>query len=198
MFCEKCGANNPDNAQMCMSCGAPMSAPEMPKKNTKKTVIIVVAVLLVLAIIGIIPEILPLGGHKEPIDNLVKFMETGDEEYFYDVMPESMVESLSDSEKEMISGIFETAFESLDIESVEYEIIDEDELDEDELKDFEETLEEGIDDDVDVEVTKGYSCEVEMTMTAEVDGETEEKTEEMTLDVYKVDGKWCLDIFNMM
>ena len=49
MFCEKCGANNPDNAQMCMSCGAPMSAPEMPKKNTKKTVIIVVAVLLVLA-----------------------------------------------------------------------------------------------------------------------------------------------------
>ena len=24
MFCEKCGANNPDNAQVCMSCGKPM------------------------------------------------------------------------------------------------------------------------------------------------------------------------------
>ena len=55
MYCQKCGTQNPEGANNCQNCGAPLNAaPAKPKK--KKALIIILAVVAVLFIAIIVPS----------------------------------------------------------------------------------------------------------------------------------------------
>lgn len=53
MYCQKCGTQNPEGANNCQNCGAPLNAtPAKPKKKKTGLIIGIVAVIAVIAIIG--------------------------------------------------------------------------------------------------------------------------------------------------
>lgn len=53
MYCQKCGTQNPDGANNCQNCGAPLNpTPAKPKKKKTGLIIGIVAVIAVIAIIG--------------------------------------------------------------------------------------------------------------------------------------------------
>lgn len=53
MYCQKCGTQNPEGANNCLNCGAPLNAtPAKPKKKKTGLIIGIVAVIAVIAIIG--------------------------------------------------------------------------------------------------------------------------------------------------
>ena len=63
MYCQKCGTQNPEGANNCQNCGAPLNAtPAKPKKKKTGLIIGIVAVIAVIAIIGSIGG----GGDKKP------------------------------------------------------------------------------------------------------------------------------------
>ena len=55
MYCQKCGTQNPEGANNCQNCGAPLNMPPAKKKK-KKALIIILAVVAVLFIAIIVPS----------------------------------------------------------------------------------------------------------------------------------------------
>lgn len=62
MYCQKCGTQNPEGANNCSNCGAPLGTPEKPKKKKKGLIIAVVAIIVVVAVIAALGG----GGSKTP------------------------------------------------------------------------------------------------------------------------------------
>lgn len=52
MYCQKCGTQNPEGANNCQNCGAPLNATPAKKKKKGLTIGIIVGVILLLGIIG--------------------------------------------------------------------------------------------------------------------------------------------------
>ena len=55
MYCQKCGTQNPEGANNCQNCGAPINMPPAKKKK-KKALVIILAVVAVLFIAIIVPS----------------------------------------------------------------------------------------------------------------------------------------------
>lgn len=55
MYCQKCGTQNPEGANNCQNCGAPLNMPPAKQKK-KKALIIILAVVAVLFIAIIVPS----------------------------------------------------------------------------------------------------------------------------------------------
>lgn len=55
MYCQKCGTQNPEGANNCQNCGAPLNMPPAKKKK-KKALVIILAVVAVLFIAIIVPS----------------------------------------------------------------------------------------------------------------------------------------------
>ena len=55
MYCQKCGTQNPEGANNCQNCGAPLNMPPAKKKK-KKALIIILAVVAVLFIAIFVPS----------------------------------------------------------------------------------------------------------------------------------------------
>ena len=151
-------------------------------------VVVVILLLILKALFG--------GSYKEPIDNMCKAMETGKGKYLYKCMPDFVLdEQYEDMKKsEIIDELDEQAEDALeDMEDefgddvkVSYKIKDKEKIDKDDLEDMEEMFEDVYDSKI--KITKGYEVDVKI----KVKGDDESKNQEVTLNVYKINGDWCI------
>lgn len=134
-------------------------------------------------------------GIEEPIENIVKFYETADAQYILDAFPDVLVDKLTDAEKEEVLSMgdeYATMLEQIDNVAVDYKIADKTALTTEELEEFQKSVTEMLDGE-EVEVTAGYLCTVEITLSGEVNGETSSETQDMELNVYEINGEWAID-----
>lgn len=209
-FCMQCGAQiDDDNATVCPSCGAsqdsapdsgsvnPVMAEDSTSGSKKMFPVLIAAAAVALVILILIFKALFGGSYKDPIDNLCKAMETGKGKYLYKSMPEFMIEDEYDDMKksEIIDELDKSGEDLLDdLEDeygddikVSYKIKDKEKIDKDDLKDMEDDIEDYY--DAKVKVQKGY----EVTLRLKIKGDDDDDSEKMTFNVYKIDGKWCME-----
>lgn len=210
-FCMQCGSQIDDNAEICSSCGAAQSnvttgneagGATAVKKSSKAPLIAAVAVIVV--VILLIFKALFGGNYKDPIDNMFKAMETGKGKYLYKALPSAAFDSeeFEDMKKSEIIEEFDEMAEYIS-ESLEDAVgknpkikvkyLDKEKIDKDDLEEMEDDYKESTDQKI--KVSKGYEVEIEVT----IKGKDEKESTEMTLEVYKVDGDWCvMDVENML
>jgi len=200
-FCSNCGTQISDEERFCPACGTgtatePTASPAPIAKPNKKLFIGAVTVgaffLFIIAIVLIVA--LAGGGYKRPIDNMVKGIQRGSWKTFSKAFPEDMVEAMEKAWR--LGGIDGDEFIEQAVEETEdtygknfkitYKILDKDELSEDDLDDLKDSLEIfGVDGD---KIKKAYELEIEMTYKGKKDKDTEEET----LIVGKIGGKWYI------
>ncbi|MCM1228062.1 MAG: zinc ribbon domain-containing protein [Clostridium sp.] len=209
-YCMQCGAQiDDDNAAVCPSCGANQdSAPtangvdpvivENPTDGSKKMFpVLIAAAAVVLVVFILILKALFGGSYKDPIDNFCKAMETGKGKYLYKSMPEFMIEDEYDDMKKSeiideLDEVGEDLLDSLEDEygddiKVSYKIKSKEKIDKDDLKDMEDDIEDYY--DAKVNVQKGY----EVKLRLKIKGDDDDDSEKVTFNVYKIDGKWCME-----
>ncbi len=210
-FCMECGKPMEDNEEICPSCGSAQSnsavgnsadGTAVAKKSSKKAVLGVVAAVVIVILLLIFKALFG-GSYKEPIDNMFKAMETGKGKYLYKAMPTVIFDSeeFEDMKKSEIIEQFDDLLEYVtdgleeavgDDVKVSVKYLDKEKIDKDEVKEIEEEYED--ESDLKLKVSKGLEVEVEVT----IKGDDDKKTEEMKLEVYKVNGDWCiLDVGSM-
>ncbi|MCI7805359.1 MAG: zinc ribbon domain-containing protein [Oscillospiraceae bacterium] len=200
-FCMQCGTEIDDNAEICSSCGAaqtstPDGTAESTNESKKSNAPLIAAAAVIIVILLLIMKALFGGSYKEPIDNMCKAIETGKGKYLYKCMPEFVLdEQYEDMKKsEIIDELDDEAEDMLeDMEDelgddikVSYKIKDKEKIDKDDLEDLEEMLEDAYDGKI--KVRKGY--EVDVKIKAKGDDDSDSQT--MTLNVYKINGDWCI------
>ena len=190
-YCMQCGKEIDDSANNCQFCGASQnySFDNNPAKKKMDPVVAIVAVISVILVVVIVVANLTIfnNEYKKPIKNIFRLIETGDSDYIDEIFPEYMIDVDDDELEEMASQINSAAeaFFGEDFE-ISYDIIDKDDIDDDELEELEESIEKKYDENVNV--SKGYTVEIEVTLEAG----SKENTETTKLKVYKIDGDWCM------
>lgn len=189
-YCMQCGKEVEDKINNCPYCGASQNYSfENDKKKKDPVVIIVAGVALVLAVVIVIANLTILNnGYKKPVKNFFKMLETGDMDYIEEVLPEYLLDDIDDDELDEMSDEFKTFSKTLlgDDFDLSYDFVDKKEIDDDDLEELEDTVKEKYDEKVNV--SKGYEVETEIIF--EIDSES--KTETFKINVYKIDGDWCL------
>lgn len=199
-FCMQCGKEIEDDASICVYCGASqessgLSAGADVKKKNVLAPIIAVAVVVILVLI-VIFNLIAGGGYKKPIDNMMKSIETGKGKYIYKAMPEFLVEyRYDDDDKDEIYDALDESMEYV-VEMLEdeygddiklsYKVKDKEKIKKSDLKDLEEDIEDTYDEDV--KVSKGYEVKIKL----KIKGDDDEDEDTTTINVYKIDGDWCL------
>lgn len=203
----QCGAQIDDNAEICSSCGAAQTtnsvnggSAETGAKKSFAPIIAVAAVIVVIVLL--ILKLIFGGGYKDPIDNMFKGMETGKGKYFYKALPEFLLEEKFEDKKksEIIDELDELAETLLDNFEDKYgddikitvKYKDKEKIDKDDLEDIEEMYEDSYDSKV--KISKGYEVKIKAT----IKGDDEKDTNTTTLNVYKVNGDWCIMDFNSL
>ena len=163
----------------------------------KKLICVLLALVMVLSLTACGAN----GSHKSVVKTLFASIEKGDAEKMLSLFPEEVLEAMEENlgDEDEVLEYFEDAMDSLmdefedmygDDIKITYEIEDEDELDEDDIDEIIDFYEEYLDADLDIEAA--YELEVEAT----IEGEDDDDTDEMTIFVIKIDGKWYLDLYN--
>jgi len=117
MFCEKCGAKNPNNAQFCASCGEkiPEHITSAPARSVKPRIIGLIAVVLVVAL-AIVGGFFLFGGRSA--DSTAKLVMNGLMDFdlvkIYDLVPDPVRESILEQ-----NGVTEEEFKQSLIEDNE-------------------------------------------------------------------------------
>lgn len=170
------------------------------KTKNKNTIIglAVIAVVLVIVIIVVCTSITP--GYEKPIDNMCKAISKNDGKALANAFPEylnDMIEDKMDSDYDDIEEYYEEELlynivDRLEDEygeniKVKYKVLKKKEIKNSELKDLEDDIEDLYDEKVDVE--KGYEVKVKMT----VKGKDDDEEDTDWINVYKIDGKWCIE-----
>ncbi len=210
MFCEKCGASNPEDAVFCESCGNNMTASledpsaevsfDEPAKKfpTKQQIIIGAAALgtfLIILIASIVGCVACGGcsGAETPIKTAFKAMEKGDFDKFMSVNPKPFQQYIAEnkSKREDQKEYFEEECEN--IEKITYEVKKKKKLDKNDIEDLEDDINDSmeyLDDDLkEVKISEAYEFKIKVKM--EIDGEEDIK-DTMEIIVYKSGGKWYL------
>ena len=198
-FCMQCGKEIEDKDLHCQYCGASQnndfgnnSNPAVTQKSNGDHIVPIVAICSVILVIIIVIANLTIfnNGYKEPIDSLFDAIESGDIDDLEDAFPEYYLDSdkydddkMEDALKIASAGIDLLGSDNIDIS---YDVIDKEAIDDDELEKLEDKIKKQYDEKVDVD--KGY--EVKINMLFEF-GKLE-KSQELTIKVYKIDGKWCI------
>ena len=170
-FCMQCGKEIEDDANVCVYCGSAQDTTGTAGDGaTKKKSFIplIAAVVVVLLVVIVIFNLLFSGGYKQPVDNMIKAIETGKGKYLYKTMPDFLIEYRYDDEKKS------EIIDDLD-DSLEYVV----EMLEDDIKD---TYDEKV------KVSKGYELKIEM----KIKGDDDKEKDTTKIKVYKIDGNWCL------
>lgn len=126
--------------------------------------------------------------YEEPIKNFVEGLEAANSEKFLKAFPEFLAEYMADSItdedlKDMLADAEEEYGANI---KMSYKVTDKTEISEEDLKEMQEEMATYYDEEV--TVSKGYELEVEITTK----GDDSEETETDTLEVYELDGKWCI------
>ena len=162
--------------------------------------VLVLSVIMLLSVVGCSKsDSSDEGKEKEkvesktaPVDKLFKGMEENDLDTFMSAFPKKFV---TVCEEEGIDEDFEELLDELEDEygdfKITYTVVDEDKLSTSDLDDFREMMEE-IDIDGD-DITEAWELELETVFKSS----DEEEKEELTLVVFKYNGKWYLDPTSM-
>ena len=195
-FCMQCGKQIGDGDAHCQYCGAAQNnsfeakSSSEPKKSSGLLVPVVAVVALILVVVIVVLNLtLFNNGYKEPIDNLMEAISSGDVDYLEEALPDYIVDS-DDYDADQMEGALKlmSALDDLDIS---YDVIDKEEIAESKLKKLEESIEEDYDESVDVD--NGYDVKLEIT----VEYKGVEKSTETSISVYEIDGDWCITSHDM-
>jgi len=204
MFCDKCGKNNAEGTAFCEECGNPLTVSEeaavaAPKDKNKMIAAIVAIVVAIVAIFGIGSCAGCFSGPETPVKNMFKAIEKGDANAMLKAYPKAFVKTVDKDQKEDLKEELKEAAKEMKEEKIKisYKVKDKKKIDKDDLKDVEkaeETMLKFMDaKDTDVKVTAGYELEVEVTVKEDGDKETNE----VEMNVYKIDGRWCFAVSDM-
>ena len=205
MFCERCGASNPDDGNVCMSCGHPIpDYAKMMQRGTDygKYIKPAVAVVAVIIVIGLLSSLFG-GGYKKPIKKMVKYAKTAETDYFFDAFPKNLVDELDKDAMDELEEELEEAedvLKDIDDLKISYKIEDKEKMDEDDREDLEEMIEkvmEEMDSKTRCKVTKAYILEIDWEIDGDYDGdedisfrELEDELGDQNIIVAKVNGDW--------
>lgn len=209
-FCTKCGSPLDIDSVFCPKCGAKIrittNLPDTKRKNIiLKTGFLLAGILIVILIFSSIFG----GGYESVPDDLFEGIEDAEPHKIIRVMPDCEIEQLEKSLREYdiytsaedyITITLKTMLKTMALEygddiSISYDIIDRKELSESKLKDIENQLK-IMYNAKDTEASKGYSLKLDV----EIEGDNKTNNKNITIDVAKVDGKWCLvgnDFYNL-
>lgn len=209
-FCTKCGSPLDIDSVFCPKCGAKIrittNLPDTKRKNIiLKTGFLLAGILIVILIFSSIFG----GGYESVPDDLFEGIEDAEPHKIIRVMPDCEIEKLEKSLREYdiytsaedyIAITLKTMLKTMTSEygddiSISYDIIDRKELSESKLKDIENQLK-IMYNAKDTEASKGYSLKLDV----EIEGDNKTNNKNITIDVAKVDGKWCLvgnDFYNL-
>lgn len=203
-FCMQCGKEIDDNADVCSFCGASqgssgtevIGADTAVKKSNSGMAVLVAAAAVVIVVLIVIFNLLFGGGYKQPVDDMMKAIETGKGKYMYRAMPEFLMDyQYEDEKKSEIYDELDDAMEYVtdmledqygDDVKISYKVKDKKKIDKDDLEDLEESIKDTYDEKV--RVSKGYELEIK----TKIKGDDDSDTDTSTINVYKIDGDWCL------
>lgn len=172
------------------------------KTKNKNTIIGLAACgIVVLLLIIILAVALGQKPYEKPIKSLFTAIEKTDgkalENAFPDYMNEMAEDNMDDDKYDSLTEYYEEALledlhDSLEDEygkniKITYKIIKAKELKNSDLHDLEDRAEDYYDEKIDV--SKGYKVKIK----AKIKGKDDDETNTDWIDVYKIDGKWCID-----
>lgn len=205
MFCGKCGAKNPDEAVVCVECGAPLgaapksAAPVAPARVSRNhrlvgigaaaAAVVVVAILLISIFGG--------RGYKATVKKYFDSSMTADAKGIISVIPKKVVNKALedyDSRSEAIEKLGDTLQRTLDRAygdgKLEYTItfIDTEDITGDELRELKKDYAE----DYDLKIKAAKEVDIKIKVT--LDGN--EGSQTITVPLVKVGGSWYIDVEN--
>ncbi len=210
MFCGKCGSNVPEGAAVCPVCGTPTGAAPVQggpgKKPNINWGIIGAAVGVIAVIVLVIVLLTSCGGPESVVEDYYDALFNGTGEDVYDA---SNIEALFDLlveegewDKDDLEDVRENIIDKYDDYcddnrddcedeygddwTLDIEITKTKELKNSDLKDYEDTIENYYDIEVDIE--EGFTVKFKYTLEGE-DGDDKGRAE---VDVLKINGKWVL------
>ena len=191
-YCMNCGKEIDGRKSKCPYCKTPHVYGEdnnvFKAEKIYDPVVIITAVvsLILMAVIVILNLTVFNNKYKEPIDNIVSAVESGDVDYLIDAYPEYITDGNED-ELENDLKISHKSFKLVLGEDFEisYEIINKEKIPRDELNELPADVSEEYDEDI--SVSDGYSVEADFTY----EGDSITKTITQKINVYKIDGDWC-------
>lgn len=209
-FCPKCGKELNEGVKFCPGCGAPipvqvnpaggqpggqagapmggqpMNAMPVQRRQSSNRTLIIAGVAAVVVIILIIFGFMKLFGsnYEDPIKNLVKTANKGDEKAVQKIfVPDYTDEILENVDAKEFA---ETLQDSMDGEKVDYDITDEEKIDKDSFKKKLNKYAPGWEEYVDIEDVSGmYLLDIELESGDDTDDAN-------NVVVIKVDGDWYL------
>ncbi len=207
MYCGKCGAEVLEDAAFCGACGAPLpqgQGPDVGKKGLgrggKIALILVAAGVLIAALVLLWVCVAACGnGPKDVAVALIHAsMDEDGLEDLVDLMPPALVRQIMreegyDSRRELVRA-YEPELEMRveDYEDyfgdyqVKTKVLDVTYWDDDQLQEFLDIF------DGENLLGKKVTQVAEVSMEVTVDGRRQEETYQPTIQVFQVDGKWCV------
>ena len=210
MYCNKCGAQNPDNAGFCEKCGAPLenqparqtvTAARTAEKNTQVGMIAVGAAALVIVILLI--SLFSGRGYKATVKKLLDASLNFNGSAYTAVIPKNVLETVADSAdmsvkeykkamNDMLEGGKELVEDLTGITKFSYSVkfVDVEKIKGDELEEIQELYE----DYYDTKVKAARTVTVDITIKA--DGE-KHTVRDFEIPLIKVGGSWYVDIVEL-
>ena len=217
MFCGKCGTQIPDGAAFCPSCGNAVAAQPavnqaetvtaLPKKkvNTNTIVGIVAVAAVVVAVAIILISIFAGGGSGSGSPEAVveKYMEASldfDIDRLLECMHDDVIKQAADElydgdVKELKAELKEDLDEAKEYMELlgseielSYKIVDSTSIKGDNFDDIAEDFK----DEFDLKISAAAIVDVEQSTSGEILGEIYDETNEMSVIVVKIDGKWYI------
>lgn len=200
-FCEKCGAEMDDTAVECSNCAekevaatteakvegttAETATTDSNKKSNKTVIFAGIGAVVIIAIIVLV-ALISGNNYKKPINNFFKGMEKADLDKYLSAFPEFMEMDENFEQEDLDEMLEDLEDEYGDKIKISYKILDKEKIDKEDLEDLQDKIEDYYDEEV--KVKKGYELSIKST----IKGKDDEESDTSTLEVYKIDGKWCI------
>ena len=160
------------------------------KKISKQTIIIALSAVAVIVVVIIVLAACLTPAYEKPIEHFVTGVEKGSYKTLKKAFPEFVIDEFEDSYYS-IEDVLENLHDEAEDEygkkfKLSYEITKKSKLDDDDLEDIEDVIDDYYDEDV--KVSAGYELKVKL----KISGGGDSDNEKIKLNVYKIDGKWCL------
>ncbi len=179
------------------------SIKNVAKTKDKNTIIGISAIVIVLIVIIILLASLLGGGYEKPIKSYIKAVKDTDGDALMESLPPYMIDMLEENFEDYYDDEYDTVEEYFEDEllkdtldeledeygdhiKISYKIKDKEKLSKKKLKNAEDDIEAYYDESVDI--SKGYELKVEIR----IKGSDDDDEDTTRLNVYKIDGKWCI------
>lgn len=212
MFCTQCGAHNPDGANHCGACGAPMGTPAKKKagfdpaaswKSFRGSKFFLPGLIGAAALILVAVVVLAIalgGGESEKskeqtrdslLNNYFESIAETDVDLYLSSFPNEVFDANymdeDDIEYALEDMLFDLEWDYGENIKITCKIVDEEKWDKYDTEDFAEYLENYYDMDAD-KITEIWTVECDVT----IKGSEDKETDEMEFTVIKYKGKWYL------